>query len=345
MKRHLKPGGIFCLPTGYDTDRYVTDDTRELLSIIVKTLSDSFGSVAMWPGTRTLLLASDRASLDLPYDTLMTRLSDLSYQPEYVSDNYLIDRLNEFKIERLRDRVGGGTLTNSVVEPLLPSYQLWFRAKADRTDRELMKWVLRRPLWLFGLPPLILAFLAWTLRRRHRRDRFGLFLYFTAGVVSLSLELLSFYVYQSTVGSLYSEMAVLIGTFMLGLALGTYVASKTARPGLGRLSLATLLAATILFGLTWSSVDCRLVLVYHLLFLLVVALATGSLFVAATRRYYADRENPNRGAGYACELAGSALGALLTTTVLLPVIGLHWLLVSLMILLAVGLVLSLLKSA
>ena len=58
-----------------------------------------------------------------------------------------------------------------------------------------------------------------------------------------------------------------------------------------------------------------------------VALATGSLFVAATRRYYEDRLLCNRGVGYAVEVLGSAIGALLTLTLLLPMLGITWLLV------------------
>jgi hypothetical protein len=173
---------------------------------------------------------------------------------------------------------------------------------------------------------VVIGLFTWSLGRKGRPSRFGLFLFFAAGGTSLALELVSFYVYQSTVGSLYSELAILIGTFMLGLSLGTYLADKTTRPGLARLSLLTLLAATVLFGLTWSQVGYRMALVYHLLFLLVVALATGSLFVAATRRYYDINPARNRGGGYAWELAGSALGAILTTSVLLPLIGLSWLL-------------------
>jgi hypothetical protein len=133
-------------------------------------------------------------------------------------------------------------------------------------------------------------------------------------------------------------MAVLIGTFMLGLALGTYFANCTSGFSIGGLSILTLAAAAVLFGLTWQLIDYRLALIYHALFLLVVALATGSLFVAATRRYYTSDLNENRGFGYAAELAGSAVGALLTTTVLLPVIGVNWLLFALVIICSLALV-------
>jgi hypothetical protein len=52
-------------------------------------------------------------------------------------------------------------------------------------------------------------------------------------------------------------------------------------------------------------------------------MATGTSFVAATNRYQSYSLSTNRGVGYACELAGSSLGALLGTTILLPLLGLE----------------------
>jgi hypothetical protein len=89
-----------------------------------------------------------------------------------------------------------------------------------------------------------------------------------------------------------------------------------------------MLVATGLFSLTFDRIAPGHALAYHMLFQFAVASATGALFVSATVRYYDPLTPSNRGAGYAVELVGSSVGALLTTTVFLPMIGLHWLLVS-----------------
>jgi len=92
---------------------------------------------------------------------------------------------------------------------------------------------------------------------------------------------------------------------------------------------------SVFFLFTFDIIPASYLLIYHCAFLLLSASATGGLFVAATWRYYTVGNNQNRGIGYAWELLGSAVGALLTTTVLLPVIGLYWLMISIIILLAV----------
>jgi len=168
--------------------------------------------------------------------------------------------------------------------------------------------------------------------------RFGIFLYFTAGTASLSLELISFYIYQTMAGSLYSEMALLIGAFMLGLALGTYYSYRAGDGPLQFPALIILLVSTILFLTMWNRIGPDALLPFHMFFLFVVAVATGTLFVAATNIYYGDEKQTNRGVGYAWEIIGSAIGALFTLTILLPVIGLTWFLISLAALLVLALI-------
>ncbi|RKX25276.1 MAG: hypothetical protein DRP45_06310 [Candidatus Zixiibacteriota bacterium] len=344
VKSMLTDGGLLFVPTRYDTDRYVTEETRELLSAIHNVIAGNLSNVTFWPGERTLLFASDTQLFDIPYDSIINRLLRLEYSPQYISDNYLADRLDEFSTERLISVMAGTDITNSLERPRLSQIQTWYRSKTSDLDRKIVSSILRQPWWLVGIPVLILVFFFFTLTGEDRSRRAGLFLYFTAGLVSLSLELLSFYVYQSMAGSLFSEIAVLIGAFMLGLALGAYFVSGSVNSNMGCYSLLMLLAATVIFFATYEQVHPHLLLAYYLLFLFSVALGTGSLFVAATNRYYGTQTTGNRGLGYAFELVGSSIGALLTTTVLLPIIGLHWLLASLGLVLCVALLGSLLAE-
>jgi hypothetical protein len=195
-------------------------------------------------------------------------------------------------------------------------------------DRRLLSAVLEYPFWLVLIPALIVSTFAFIMRSRDNRRQFALFLYFTAGMASLSLELISFYLYQTTAGSLYAEMALLIGAFMLGLAVGVWYAHRMDKSPLDQAGLALLLTATLVFLSTYNRISHDALLPYHALFLFVVAIATGTIFVGATNRYYADLPGADRGVGYGWEILGSSLGALVTMTMSLPIIGLTWMLVS-----------------
>jgi len=258
----------------------------------------------------------------------------LYLRPHYIHPNYLVDRLEPMKVERLNAAVNEYDEVNSLTRPILPHIQAMMNSRLDSIDRKLIGFILGQSWLLLALPLLILILFVVCLSGPGKGERYALFLYLVAGLVSLSLELICFYLYQSTAGSLYTEMAVLIGTFMLGLSLGTYYALKVGDRPVEFPALIMLLASVMIFIFSYDSVGSKILLIYYSLFMLVTALATGTLFVGATNRYYNLKVRANRGIGYGWELFGSSIGALLTTTVLLPIIGLTWLLWSLVILLA-----------
>jgi hypothetical protein len=332
----LAPGGILLIPTAYDTDRYIGDEEKQLLSTIYNVIEGSFDYVTMWPGTRTLFFASDSALFDIPYDTMLARLDSLPYQGQYISANYLFDRLEELKRGRLYEAAYSYKTTNTVDRPLLSHLQALFRSKTNAVDHAVISQIIGRPYWTVAVPALFVLFFIVTVITRSVRGRYALFLYFVAGFVSLSLELISFYVYQSFAGSLYSEMAVLIGAFMLGLAAGTYFASLKSKGEVAHIGLFILFVITIAFELSYARVPVGWALYYHTVFLFVSAAATGILFVGATRQFYGEQSRENRGLGYAYEIAGSSLGALVSVTVLLPVVGLTWLLLGVAALIALA---------
>lgn len=340
-KASMQQGGIVYVPTHYDTERHVSAEEAKLLAIIHNVLKQFFGKVAFWPGNMTLFFASDAPVFDIPYDSLIARISHLGYAPQFINDNYLYDRLSSLRSDRLRNAVDQPDWQNSINRPTLPLHQAFYRARASAEDRVIASLILKNTGWMIIIPLLVVIFFVLAAALPGRKERFGLFLYFVAGLTSLTLELVSFYVYQTTAGSLYSEMAALIGAFMLGLAAGAYFTTAWARKRAEYGALALLLISSLFFLATYSHVPRQGMLWYHVLFLFTVAVGTGSLFVAATHRYYQERREGNSGVGYASELVGSAIGALLPMTLLLPLIGLHWLLVSLIILLVLAMLGSL----
>ena len=344
LKRALAHDGLLYCPMNYDTERYISLATAKLVSVIHNVFQGTFAKVALWPGSNTPFFATDGNCLNLSLDTLLNRINHLGYTPRYLSEDFLADRLSEFRIERLQAALDSSATPNSVKRPILLHHQIAWRARADALEAKLMATIFRAPYWFLAVPLMFLAFFLRSVVGKGKERRFALFLLFVAGVVSLSLELLSFYLYQSTAGSLYSRLAILIGTFMLGLAFGTYSSHKAGARRVEYPALALLLVAGLVFLTTYDIVPIGAVFAYHLLFLFVVATATGGIFVGATNRFYQDQRGANRGFGYAFEVAGSSLGTLLSATILLPLLGLDWLLLALIALVAVALIGALLTS-
>lgn len=338
IKRLLQKGGLLYLVTEYDTDRYISDEKQKLLSIYNSILGYVFRQIYIWPGTATAFFASDDSLFSTGFDTLMARVEALPYAPRFVNANYLFDRLNTFKIERVQAAAGHEEMVNNLEKPVLVHYQAVYRSMTRGADELLIKTLINRPYWALILPGGIIIFILLIIFRRAKRRKYGLFLYLVAGIVSLSMELISFYLFQSMAGSLYSQMGILIGAFMLGLALGTWYSMRLGGEHLEYPSLLLLLTAAVVFLATYDRLSTSILPVYHGLFLFTIAIATGSLFVAATIRYYFGRPQANRGLGYAFEIVGSSIGALFSVTLFLPLIGLTWLIISLILLIAVALI-------
>jgi len=336
-RRLLKENGLLVVLTKYDTDRYVTKQVAALTGTIYNSLLTCFGRIVVWPGDQTMFMAGDSAEAIPGGAEIIGRLDSLAYRPVCLDESILYDRLSDYKVERLVESFRDIDAVNRVERPVLPNMQAVYRSSSAIAQFVLGDKIATpyRVLITLLLPLLVLGC---GVLPRPKRGRFGLYLYMTAGMVSISLELLSFYVFQTTAGTLYAELAALVGAFMLGLAGGTYYARRLHTRYLEYPALIVLLFAVVMFLLTWNRIDWRVALPYHLLFLFVVALATGSLFVAATDRYYENRPLANRGVGYAVELVGSAVGALFTLTVLLPTLGITGLLVLLAAVLIAGLV-------
>jgi spermidine synthase len=334
----LKPNGILYVPADYDTDRHISLDKAAALATLAATMKNIYGNIFLWPGEMTLFFASDSNRFNIPIDTLLLRAKFQSYRPQYISPDYLPDRLENMKLSRLNDAVGYSATSNKLAKPVLIYNQANYRAGSNAVDAKLIPILYNSKFGaILILIPTIMLFFFCLLARKRRRI-YGLFLYFIAGLVSLSAELIAFYLYQSTAGSLYLELGVLIGAFMLGLSIGTYLSLRANQENLEFPGLILLAASLLFFYLTYSKVSPGALLYYYLLFLMTTAIATGTIFVAATDRFYFGKPESNRGLGYGLELAGSSLGALFPVVILLPLFGLNTLLISITTLIIVAII-------
>ena len=306
----LKSNGILYVPTDYDTDRHISPEKSTALATLASTLKGVYPNIFLWPGEMTLFFASDSNRFNIPLDTLLSRTKFQTYRPQYIGPDYLPDRLENMKLSRLNDAVGHTAIPNKLDKPILIYNQADYRAGTNPVDTKLIPILYNAKLGvIIILLPTIMLFVFCILARKRRRI-YGLFLYFIAGLVSLSAELIAFYLYQSTAGSLYLELGVLIGAFMLGLSIGTYLSLRADQENLEFPGLILLAASLLFFHLTYNKVSPGALLYYYLLFLMTTAIATGTIFVAATDRFYFGKTESNRGLGYGLELAGSSLGAL-----------------------------------
>jgi len=324
-RRMLKPDGILYIPTSYDTDRFISGQKRRLLSTIYSTLGYIYRYVHLWPGTTTLFFVSNASLFEIPYETIINRIDGMDYKPQFISDNYLKDRLDEFKLSNLYNSLDSSAEINNLENPKLIYNQILLNSQLDNTDSVITYFVLdslypnqgskkTKNLWP------IFIFYGWIDNLISRADCIlcisilGRLPLFGTGIVNRNI-------YAGVVAG------------------NTYIAIKSEAGRLEYPSLLLLLTSMLLYLITYAQIPQSALIYYHLLFLFTTALAGGGLFVSATYRYYFGRAKSNRGTGYAYEITGSAIGALFATmTIILPLIGLQWLIGLIIIFLFIGLV-------
>ena len=306
VKHILVPGGVLGFGLGR-YENYVSPELAQLLSSAHRTARSAFAHVRMIPGGRVYFLASD-GPLDLD---IAARLERRGLAAQLVNRHYLTATLASDRLTDLDRAVAHPADLNTDFNPVLCYYGL------------------RHWLSQFALPSRFLgAALAVALAAYLIRLPAVPRVLFASGFAAAALEVVLLLVFQIFYGSLYQQVGLVVTVFMAGLALGAWQAAGRAvagpaQRGLIRFAfvvaaLAALLPLVLprLAGLGDVAGQGAMLLITFVLaamvgaqFPLAAAASTGEVTPVAARLFSAD-------------LVGAALGALLVSAWLIPVVGL-----------------------
>jgi spermidine synthase len=334
VRRVLAPGGVFAFGLGH-YENYVSPELARLLASARGPLAEIFPHVLLIPGGRVFFLASDGPlSLDIA-----ARLEQRGLQPRLVNRHYLDAMLAPDRLADLDRAVARPAAPNTDFSPALYYYHLrhWLSQFAARSG------VLGAVLAL-----LLAAYLA-RLRAAPR-------VIFAAGFAASALEIVLLLAFQVLYGSLYQQVGLVVTVFMAGLAAGAWWANRgsraQARParwnaltsthsrvlGSSRSTFASSRLLPVL-ALAIAALGAALPLLLRvlerldtaagtelagqgliLLFTLALAALVGAQFPLAGA---AANGEPAAVAArlYSADLIGAALGALLVSALLIPLLG------------------------
>lgn len=305
----LQPDGVLCFALG-QFEEYVGPELARLLASAEHTAGDVFGHVLLLPGGRVRLLASDGP---LTAD-IAGRLEAAAIPTRLVNRNYLRGELTADRLADLRRAVAQPAAVNRDFSPVLYYHHLRYWMSQFRVRLGLLEGTLLFVLaiYLLRIRPVPLAV-------------------FASGLTAAVLEVVLLMSFQVLFGSLYQRVGLLVVAFFTGLAAGAFLMTRWL-PHATRRHLVWLLAATgamaalapaVCMGLDdLSNTRLGWWAGQTLLPLMALTLATlvGMQFplagklepppadVAAARLYTAD-------------YLGAALGALLVSTWLIPLVG------------------------
>jgi len=306
LKARLSDSAVVALSLLSSVD-YYGDDARRLTSVIANTLQTVFAHIVIVPGMKNYFLASD-AQLDIRVSRLV---EEKNVQTVYVNRDYIDDALLEQRsiaVQRVVEAEAG------INEDFMPVAYY----------RQLRYWLSQ-----FGLQPWVVALSGCLLlalsASRLNTITFGMF---TGGFAASSLELLLLIAFQILYGYVYQMLGLIITTFMGGLAVGALSGRRfhtrraiTTYAGLqlGVMGIAALLPLLLLGLRSFPLPDGAIHFVFFATTLLIAALI-GAEFATAVR-LLKGTVAAVAGSLYGVDLLGSALGGLLMSAFLLPLLG------------------------
>jgi spermidine synthase len=320
VREKLSPEGVlsFVVP---GAENYISPPLGQFLSSIVGTLRAVFPEIALVPGSRVVVLASE-GPLTLDAGPLSARIAARGLETRFVSPGMLPSRLDPSRVERLSalSSSAGARINRDLVPVSYYFHTLLWAGQFRGLEPRLLGsagtippfWILDAPLALFALVLVLAAAL------RPRSPARFLLPVAVMGFTSIVVELCLFIAFQANFGIVYGKIPLLLASFMAGLVAGAVLARRKRRPG--RLDLAAVEAGFVVllvlasFGLSGAggeSVPFALLAGFGLL--------GGYLFVAANRLFL--REIPHPGLGYGVDLLASFAGVVLASTLLIPLFG------------------------
>jgi spermidine synthase len=344
-REHLNWGGLLALQLRASED-YISPELAEFLRCIYRTLRETFPYTAVIPGESIHFFASSSPNL-LTDDAaiLIARLRQRNLQTRYVREYFIPFRMMPDRMMQIREllRPTDGTPVNRDFQPIAYYFDvvLW-SAQFKASHYQWFQTAARIPFTGVAAGILVLALglalsMACLPKRENKPGAAAVSCVATTGFTLMALQLCLLLAFQSIYGYVYNELAILIGMFMGGIAVGSWLAIRRAaqREPVQMLRIAgiTQLVVAISVPLLMSCVallarNSRVtgtLIAAQFAFPILAGLCGvigGFQFPVATEIYIRQqREQRGLGMLYGVDLLGGCVGALLLSGYLIPVFG------------------------
>ncbi|MHC4176379.1 MAG: spermine/spermidine synthase domain-containing protein [Planctomycetota bacterium] len=321
VRRVLWSDGVLAFSLGRYAD-FVGPELADLIAAADRTLSDVYKNVLVIPGEDIFFLASD-GELTLE---MARQIERAGVETRLVNRDYLKVILGEGRLANIRRALSDEAPVNKDFSPILYYYNLRLWMTKHRVHFGLLE---------AGLLLLLLVYLL--------RIRPVTLAIFTTGFAASALEIVLLVGFQILYGCVYHQVGLIVTMFMLGLGIGSFTMNRMlrrrTRKDLAKLELAIAAYAVCLplllvalggLGGWAAAVASRVVIpLAALLLAVLVGLEfplAGKAVLAAAKPPAAEKTGlqavTSTAAGlYTADYVGAALGALLVSTLLIPLIG------------------------
>ncbi|HEX55410.1 MAG: hypothetical protein DRO90_01805 [Candidatus Altiarchaeales archaeon] len=308
------------------SESYVSEEMRILGGSIYRTLSEIFPDVKVIPGERTILLGCKSEGI-LTYNTdlLGKRINERGIMNKWVNIPYINYKLSPHRINFTLNSLRSNAEINEDFRPI--GYYYYTLIWSSISGSEIME----KAFYV-----LIIIIIAVILILNKNRNAPVLFAILTTGFAGMVLEVSILIAFQAVYGYLYHKMAMIIATFMMGLAVGGSLMNRLMNRYMRRMKnpvnmLVGIEFLIVLYSLfipiTFIEISQYAISQYADTIFPILMLIAGSLvgleFPLASEIYLERNKEIGKTAGviYGSDLFGAFLGSLLSASLLIPLMG------------------------
>jgi spermidine synthase len=309
VKQRLTADGVFSLACA-SYENYLSPELADLVAIVHRTLREAFQKVLMIPADRIIFLASDG-----PLTTqIAERIAQHGLKTHSMRPGHLAGILAEDRLVALQRAIRPDAPINRDFFPILAYRHLryWMR-----------QFQVRWGVFLAALAVLGL----WCLWRA----RPVTVAVFSAGLAGALLHVVLLLGFQVVFGCVYHRVGLMVTAFMAGLAVGAAWMNRRLGRGsggalagvVGALAAFAALLPAVLAGLDQASRWPGLNLICQVAFLTLafgLAVLVGMVFPLAAKMAF-EQVSITAGRIYTADYLGAAFGALLGSSLLIPLWG------------------------
>ncbi len=321
-KRLLNPYGIISFRVR-SQENYISPELQRFLSSIYFTLNSVFKEVVVFPGFTNIFFASDyKGILTDNADIIVKRVKERGLKNQFVNEYLIPYRLFPYKIEYLKNSIlSKSSRTNYDLYPISYFYDTILWSSHFHSGERALFLFLSDNIWIFLLPiPLILFPL---LLKKRAFPLSLLTIIFVTGFSNICIEIICIILFQIFYGYIYSKIGIILTSFMVGLAIGAWIPQKFRGKEIKWIRtlevLIIFLTLMILISLrifSKISTHFSILEISFIIMMISIGIVGGFQFIMVNKVY-----KGSMGKVYAIDLIGSSLGALLCSTLLIPLMG------------------------
>lgn len=341
VRQKLNDNGIisFSLPSSENVLSY---EQQLFLNCLFNTMKSVFDDIVLIPGNSIHFVGcTSRSILTRDPQILVERLIQRKLPTIYMREYYIPFRMSQERMDFISDQIQQTTrspVINRDFQPIGYFYNtiLWmtsFNLAPQHFFTIINKWGIYFLILTFFL--IIFIWLNRFIRERNNIKPAVLMTISGIGFTSISLEVLIILGFQAIYGYAYYQLSLIISGFMIGLTIGSWFGITSVRSTLAIFSRFLLFQLLLIIYPLVTFVSLLLLsktilpgFVIQLVFLLLIfgaGFIGGFQFPVANHLILRSHEHVEviGGALYAWDLAGSVVGAILTSTLLIPIMGIR----------------------